>query len=120
MEVTTFGPAPELIGKQKRAADIYNGIDKAKVHAGRRLGLDILKHGAKTPSLKTLRRKIEAWERSVDVIDPNDPPAKLFEIDDWKIEIVWFGGFKENEVPSHATAHIGVGLPSLLSPEISP
>lgn len=106
VEVTTFGPAPELIGKQKRAADIYNGVDKAKVPAGRRLGLDILKHGTKTPSLKTLRRRIEAWERSVGVIDPNDPPAKLFEIDDWKIEIVLFGGFKENEVPSHAIATV--------------
>ena len=42
VEVTTFGPALELIGKQKRAADVYNGIDKAKVSAGRRLGLDIL------------------------------------------------------------------------------
>lgn len=33
IEVTTFGPARELIGKQKRAADIYNGVDKAKAAA---------------------------------------------------------------------------------------
>ena len=46
------------------------------------------------------------WERSVSVIDPNEPPTKLFEIDDWKIEIVLFGGFKENEVPSHAIATV--------------
>ena len=45
VEVTTFGPARELIGKRKRAADIYNGVDKVKVPAGRRLGLDILKLG---------------------------------------------------------------------------
>jgi len=104
VEVTTFGPARELIGKQKRAADIYNGVDKSKVPAGRRLGLDILKHGARTPSLKTLRRKIEAWVQSVGAVDPNEPPAKVFEIDDWKIEIVLFGGFKEDEVPTHAIA----------------
>jgi hypothetical protein len=104
VEVTTFGPARELIGKQKRAADVYNGIDKARVPAGCRLGLDIVKHGARTPSLKTLRRKIEAWVRSAGKIDSNDPPAKLFEIDDWKIEIVLFGGFKEDAVPTHAIA----------------
>jgi hypothetical protein len=95
VEVTTFGPARELIGKQKRAADVYNGIDKAKVPAGCRLGLDIVKHGARTPSLKKLRRKIEVWVESSGKIDPNDPPTKLFEIDDWKIEIVLFGGFRE-------------------------
>jgi hypothetical protein len=104
VEVTTFGPARELIGKQKRAADVYNGVDKAKVPTACRLGLDIVKHGARTPSLKTLRRKIEAWAQSAGEIDPNDPPAKLFEIDDWKIEIVLFGGFREDVVPTHAIA----------------
>ena len=104
VEVTTFGPARELIGKQKRAADIYNGIDKAKVPASRRLGLDITKHGARTPSLKTLRRRIEDWAASVETVDPSDPPAKLFEIDDWKIEIVLFGGFQEDTTPDHAIA----------------
>lgn len=104
VEVTTFGPARELIGKQKRAADVYNGVDKAKLPAGCRLGLDILKHGAQTPGLKALRRKIEAWAKGAGTIDPNDPPTKLFEIDDWKIEIVLFGGFKQEEVPAHAIA----------------
>jgi hypothetical protein len=54
--------------------------------------------------LKTLRRRIEAWAASIDTIDPNDPPAKLFEIDDWKIEIVLFGGFQEDTIPDHAIA----------------
>jgi hypothetical protein len=74
------------------------------VPAGCRLGLDILKYGARTPSLKTLRRKIEAWAQSVGKIDPNEPPTKLFEIDDWKIEIVLFGGFREDGIPIHAIA----------------
>ena len=105
VEVTTFGPAREVIGKQKRAVDVYKGIDnRAKVPAGCRVGLDILKHGARTPSLKMLRRKIETWVQSAGEIDPNDPPAKLFEIDDWKIEIVLFGGFREDENPTHAIA----------------
>ena len=106
VEVTTFGPARELIGKQKRAADVWNGIDQTKVPAGCRLGLDIRKHGARTPSLKTLRRKIEAWIRDAGAIDPNDPPAKVFELDDWKIEIMLFGGFREDVVPTHAIATV--------------
>jgi hypothetical protein len=106
VEVTTFGPARELIGKQKRAADVWNGIDQTKVPPVCRLGLDIRKHGARTPSLKTLRRKIEAWIRDAGEIDPNDPPAKLFELDDWKIEIVLFGGFREDVVPTHAIATV--------------
>jgi hypothetical protein len=48
----TFGPSKDFVGKHKRSADIYNGIDKAKLPAGCRLGLDIVKHGAKTPSLR--------------------------------------------------------------------
>jgi hypothetical protein len=79
-------------------------VAAVKVSAGRRLGLDIIKHGARTPSLKTLRRRIEAWAASIDTIDPNDPPAKLFEIDDWKIEIVLFGGFQRDTIPDHAIA----------------
>ncbi len=54
-EVTTFGPSKDFIGKRKRAADIYNGIDKAKLPAGCRLELDIIKDGAQTPSLRKLR-----------------------------------------------------------------
>jgi hypothetical protein len=104
VEVTTFGPARELVGQQKRAAAVYNGIDQTKVPPGRRLGLDILKAGKQTPSLKKLRAQIEAWEKTVKIIDPNDPPAKLFEIDDWKIEIFLFGGFLENTEPTHAIA----------------
>jgi len=104
VEVTTFGPPHELIGRKKRAADVYNGIDKAKLQPGRRLGLDIVEHGAKTPSLKTLRRRIEGWAKCLKEIDPNDPPTKLFEIDDWKIEIVLYGGYKDDIVTTHAIA----------------
>jgi hypothetical protein len=104
VEATTFGPAQELIGKQKRVADVYNGVDKVRMPVGCRLGLDVVKHGRKTPSLKTLRRKIEAWVQTAGNINPNDPPAKIFEIDDWKIEIVLFGGFKKDVIPTHAIA----------------
>jgi hypothetical protein len=38
VEVTTFGPSKDFVGKHKRSADIYNGIDQAKLPAGCRLG----------------------------------------------------------------------------------
>jgi hypothetical protein len=104
VEVTTFGPSKDFIGKHKRAADIYAGIDKAKLPAGCRLGLDILQHGAQTPSLRTLRHSIERWVRSLGEVSPNDPPSKLFEIDDWKIEIILFGGFSIDVESKHAIA----------------
>jgi hypothetical protein len=104
VEVTTFGPSKDFIGKHKRAADIYNGIDKAKLAAGCRLGLDVAKHGAKTPSLRMLRDSIEKWAGSIAEIKPDDPPSKIFEIDDWKIEIILFGGFHTDVQSTHAIA----------------
>jgi hypothetical protein len=104
VEVTTFGPSKDFIGKHKRAGDIYNGIDKANLSAGCRLGLDIIKHGAKTPSLRKLRGSIEKWAESMSEIKPDDPPSKIFEIDDWKIEIILFGGFRTDVQSTHAIA----------------
>ena len=104
VEVTTFGPARDLVGRRKRDADIYNGVDQAKTPLGCRLGLDIIKHGAKTPSLRKLRATIEKWAAKIGEIDPAAPPSKVFEIDDWKIEIILFGGFKTDVVTTHAIA----------------
>jgi hypothetical protein len=104
VEVTTFGPSKDFIGKRKRAADIYNGIDKAKLRIGCRIGLDIIKHGAKTPSLRKLRDSIEKWAAGIGEVKPDDPPSKVFELDDWKIEIILFGGFKADVESKHAIA----------------
>lgn len=104
VEVTTFGPSKDFIGKHKRAADIYNGIDQAKLSTGCRLGLDIIKHGARTPSLRRLRNAVEKWAGSIGDIKPDDPPSKIFEIDDWKIEIILFGGFVTDVQSTHAIA----------------
>jgi hypothetical protein len=104
VEVTTFGPSKDFTGKHKRAADIYNGVDKAKLPVGCRLGLDILKHGTKTPSLQKLRDSIEKWAGNIGEINPDDPPSKTFEIEDWKIEIILFGGFTPDIESKHAIA----------------
>jgi hypothetical protein len=66
--------------------------------------MDIVKHGAKTPSLRKLRDSIEKWAASFKEIKPDDPPSKIFEIDDWKIEIILFRGFREDVESPHAIA----------------
>jgi hypothetical protein len=104
VEVTTFGPAPEFVAQSKRDADIYNGLDKTRLPQGCRIGLDIIKHGAGTPSLRKLRQSIEKWAAKVGNIDPGSPPSRVFEIDDWKIEIILFGGFRKDVLTSHAIA----------------
>jgi hypothetical protein len=104
VEVTTFCPSRDFVGKQKHAADIYNGVDKAKLPAGCRLGLDIRKRGSNTPSLKKLRSMIEKWARGIGEVNPDDPPLKVFEIDDWKIEIILFGDFRADVDSKHAIA----------------
>jgi hypothetical protein len=104
VEVTTFGPAPEFVARSKRAADIYNGIDKAKLPPGCRIGLDVIMNGAKTPCLRKLRQLIERWAAKIGEVDPQAPPSKVFEIDDWKIEIILFGGFRKDVLATHAIA----------------
>jgi len=60
--VTVVGELePAGMPQHKRVADIYNGVDKAKLPVGCRLGLDILEHGTKTPSPRKLRDSIEKW-----------------------------------------------------------
>jgi hypothetical protein len=51
-----------------------------------------------------LRRRVEAWAKDVGAVDPNDPSSKRFEIDDWHIDIMLFGGFREDVVPTGAIA----------------
>jgi hypothetical protein len=106
VEVTTFGPPRELVGRQKRAADVYNGIDKCKLPPGYRLGMDIVKHGAKTPSLRKLRDSIEKWVHRLPTISNDEPPSRLFEIDDWQIEVTLFGGFRTDTLSTHAIAGV--------------
>jgi hypothetical protein len=61
VEVTSFGPAQDLMSKSKRGATVYNGIEQEKLSAGCRLGLDIIKHGANTPSIRKLKAAVETW-----------------------------------------------------------
>jgi hypothetical protein len=102
--VTTFGPSLDLVGRSKRDAAVYNGIDRARLPAGCRLGIKILKHGGNTPSLKKLRASIEKWASKQGEIEAGTRRTQVFTIDDWEIEIVLFGGFSKDVIPDRAIA----------------
>jgi hypothetical protein len=77
VEVTSFGPPLELVRRSKRDAAVYNGIDQAKLPAGCRLSIDIIKHGANTPSIRKLRGAIEKWAASQgEGEEAGSPPGK--------------------------------------------
>jgi hypothetical protein len=116
IEVTSFGPAQEFFKKHKRGADIYIYLDRTKLPLGVRLGLRFVTYGARTPGLKKLREVIEAWADKT-VVDPASPASKIIEVDDWKIEVFLFGGFKTNDAQERAIAgalHLG----RVVTPEV--
>ena len=82
VEVTTFGPSLDLVGRSKRGAAVYNGIDRTRLPAGCRLGIDILKHGANTPSLKKLRASIEKWTSRHGEFEGGTTRTQVFTVDD--------------------------------------
>ena len=104
VEVTTFGPAEEHVSQSKREADIYNAIDRAKMPAGFRLGYDVVDYGKKTPKLTQLVGAIESWAAANTQDKAVIPPTRVFESDDWKIELKLFAGFKKDVVPTRAIA----------------
>jgi hypothetical protein len=107
VEVTSFGPAQELLSKSKRGAAVYNGIDQVKLPAGCRLGLDIIKHGANTPSLRKLKAAVEKWAAEQGEGEVGSPPSKTFTIDDWQMDVFIFSGFEKDVVPTRAIAASG-------------
>jgi hypothetical protein len=107
VEVTSFGPPLELVSRSKRDAAVYNGIDQAKLPAGCRLGIDIIKHGANTPSIRKLRGTIEKWATAKGEGEAGSPPSKTFTIDDWQIDAFLFSGFDKDVVPKRAIAAAG-------------
>ena len=54
--------------------------------------------------MRKIRDSIEKWAASIAQVNPDDPPSKVFEIDDWKIEIILFGGFRTDVQSTHAIA----------------
>ena len=110
VEVTSFGPPLELISRSKRDAAVYNGIDQAKLPGGCRLGIDIIKHGANTPSIRKLRGVIEKWATAQGEGEAGSTPSKAFTIDDWQIDVFLFSGFDKDVIPKRAIAAAGGDL----------
>jgi hypothetical protein len=104
VEVTTFTPATPDVGQSRRDADVYNALDKAKLPAGWRLGLDIVKHGDKPASLNKIRTDVEKWAAEVSDDDPMAMPSKIFDYEGWSIELTLYGGYKKDVPAERAIA----------------
>jgi hypothetical protein len=116
-EVTTFAPATEELSQSKRDADVYNALNKVTLPAGWRMGLDILKHGEKTPRLGKLCKSVEEWAVDAVGADATAIPTKIFDADDWSIELTLYGGYQQEIVPDRVIA-TAMGDARTLSPEI--
>jgi len=116
VEVTTFAPATEEVGQSKRDAAIYNALDKVKLPAGWRMGLDIRRHGEKTPSVGKLCNSVEAWAANAVGTDATATPTKLFDADDWSIELTLYGGYRQDIAPDRVIA-TAMGDVRTLNPE---
>jgi len=104
MEVTTFNPARDEIAQGQRDAAVYNVLDKAKLPAGWRIGLDIVEHGEKSASLSKICKSVEAWAAEVALDDPLAMPTQTFHADGWSIEIMLHGGFNKDAPPERTIA----------------
>lgn len=113
VEVTTFGPDVETITGGNREAAIYNMLDSVDLPAGWLLGYSLDQSGAASPSLRVLKRAVEEWAREVCGDDPAQMPRRVFEADDWRIELTLHGGFKKDKVYDRKIAAAMTGIRSL-------
>jgi hypothetical protein len=104
VEVTTFNPAQDEIAQAQRDAAVYDALDKAKLPAGWRIGLDIVKHGEKPAALGKICKAVETWATEVAGEDPLAMLTKTFDAGDWSIEITLYGGFRKDVPPERMIA----------------
>jgi hypothetical protein len=115
VEVTTFNPAADEVAQGKREAAVYNALDKAKLPAGWRIGLDIVKRGEKSASLSNICKAVETWAAEVADGDPLATPIKTFDSDDWSIEITLHGGF-DKDIPAERMIATAMGDLRIIKP----
>lgn len=115
VEVTTFTPGVPEVSQSKRDADVYNALDKAKLPAGWRFGLDIVDHGDKPASLNKIRSDAEKWANEVAGDDPMQSPSKIFEYEGWSIELTLYGGF-DKEKPAERAIASSMGNVRIIDP----
>jgi hypothetical protein len=115
VEVTTFNPAQDEVAQIQRDAAVYNALDKTKLPAGWRIGLDIAKHGEKPASLGKICKAVEIWAIEAAGDDPLAMPTKTFDVDDWSIEITLYGGF-DKDVPAERMIATAMGDGRIIKP----
>jgi len=97
VEVTTFGPEVEIVARDNREAVIYNGLEAVDLPPGWLLSYSLQQHGETSPSIKKLKRDVEVWAKEVCGDDPSAMPTKVFEANDWQIELTLIGGFNKEK-----------------------
>lgn len=113
VEVTTFGPDVETVSGDNREAAIYNALDTVNLPAGWLLGYSVEERGTGSPSLAKLKKDVEAWAAGACGDDPAQMPRKVFEADDWRIELTLHGGFKKDVVYERKIGAASTGVRSV-------
>lgn len=113
IEVTTFGPDVEAVSGDNREAAIYNALNTVSLPAGWLLGYSVDEHGIVSPSLAKLKKDVETWAAEACGDDSAQMPRKVFEADDWRIELTLHGGFKNDIVYERKIAAAMSGVRSL-------
>lgn len=103
------------VSQSKRDADVYNVLDKAKLPAGWRLGLDIVAHGDKPAALNKMRGAVEKWAAEVARTDPTILPRKTFDYEGWSI-MALYGGF--NGTPAKRSIASAMGNVRVIDPSL--
>jgi hypothetical protein len=97
IEVTTFGPDLETVGRDNREAAIYNALETVNLPAGWLMGYSVEKHGKASPNLGRLRSEVEAWAAQECGEDNQHMPNRIFDASDWKIELTLHGGYDKGK-----------------------
>lgn len=98
VEVTSFGPDVKAVASDQREAVIYNGLEAVDLPPGWLLGYQLQTRGQSSPSVAKLKAAVEIWAREVCGNNPADTPQRIFDAQDWQIELTLYGGFDKSKV----------------------
>lgn len=93
VEVTTNNPSKEEIAQTNNESRIQSAIDAALLPDGCRLGYRVERYGTASPSLNQLVASVEKWVReNANDTSGEKPPQRVFNANDWQIELQLFTG----------------------------
>lgn len=113
VEVTSFGPDLETVGRDNREAAIYNALETVTLPAGWLMGYSVEGHGKSSPNLGKLRAEVEAWGREACGEDSQHMPSRIFDASDWKIELTLHGGYDKSKTYERKIAAAMSGVRSV-------